>query len=73
LLTLFFDPEDGGDVFFRNVCSLSTDYKALYHRRQDSSIVSLQSAVLIVMKNAYFEEYLKAWVCVFFEGGWGGV
>jgi hypothetical protein len=26
LLDLFFDPEDGGDMFLRNVCCLSTDY-----------------------------------------------
>jgi hypothetical protein len=28
-----FDPEDGGDMFLRNVGSYSTDYKALYPRR----------------------------------------
>jgi hypothetical protein len=33
LLALFFDPEDGGDVFLRNVWWLSTDYAALYPRR----------------------------------------
>jgi hypothetical protein len=33
LLGLFFDPEDGGGVFFRNVGSFSTDYSALYPRR----------------------------------------
>jgi hypothetical protein len=30
LLGLFFDHKDGGDMFFRNVCWLSTDYMALY-------------------------------------------
>jgi hypothetical protein len=29
----FLDPEDGGDMFLRNVGWLSTDYKALYLRR----------------------------------------
>jgi hypothetical protein len=29
LLVLFFDPEDGGDMFLRNVGGLSTDYTAL--------------------------------------------
>jgi hypothetical protein len=24
-----FDPKDGGDIFLRNVCRLSTDYTAL--------------------------------------------
>jgi hypothetical protein len=33
LLGFFFDPEDGGDMFFRNVRSLSTVYTALYPRR----------------------------------------
>jgi hypothetical protein len=30
----FFDPEDGGDMILRNVGCLSTDYTALYPRRQ---------------------------------------
>jgi hypothetical protein len=33
LLVLFFDPEDGGDMFLRNAGWLSTDYMALYPRR----------------------------------------
>jgi hypothetical protein len=36
-LGLFFDPEDGGDMFLRNVGLLSTDYTALYPRGQKSS------------------------------------
>jgi hypothetical protein len=28
----FFDSEDGGEIFLRNVCWLSTDYTALYPR-----------------------------------------
>jgi hypothetical protein len=34
LLGLFFDPEDGGNMFFRNVCLFSTDYTALYLGRE---------------------------------------
>jgi hypothetical protein len=30
LLCLSLNPEDGGDMFFRNVCLLSADYTALY-------------------------------------------
>jgi hypothetical protein len=37
VLGLFFDPEDGGDMFLRNVGCLSTDYTALHHRRHNSS------------------------------------
>jgi hypothetical protein len=34
------DPEDGGDMFLRNVCLLSTDYTAFYPRRQYFSNVT---------------------------------
>jgi hypothetical protein len=37
LLRLFFYPEDGGDMFFRNISWLSMDYTALYIRRWHSS------------------------------------
>jgi hypothetical protein len=37
LLGLFFHLEDGGDMFLRKLGELSTDYKALYPRRQDCS------------------------------------
>jgi hypothetical protein len=37
LLGLFFDPEEGGDMFLRNVVWLLTDYTALYHRIYNSS------------------------------------
>jgi hypothetical protein len=35
--TYFFDPEDGGDMFLRNVGWNSTDYTVSYHRRWYSS------------------------------------
>jgi hypothetical protein len=37
LLGLFLDPEEGGDMFLRNVGRLSTDYNALYPRIYKSS------------------------------------
>jgi hypothetical protein len=35
---LFFDPEDGGDIFLLNVGWLATDYTASYPRRWYSLI-----------------------------------
>jgi hypothetical protein len=32
-LGLFFDPEDEGDMFTRNIGSISADYTALYPKR----------------------------------------
>jgi hypothetical protein len=37
---LFFDPEDGGDFFLRNVGWHSKNYTALYARRQKSSTIT---------------------------------
>jgi hypothetical protein len=39
-LSLLINPEDGGDIFLRNVTLLSTDNTALYYRRWSSSIMS---------------------------------
>jgi hypothetical protein len=39
ILLGLFDPEDGADIFLRNVGLLSTDYTALYPRRQNSSFI----------------------------------
>jgi hypothetical protein len=41
LLGLFFELEDEGDMFFRNVGWFSTDYTASYTRRQNSKFVSI--------------------------------
>jgi hypothetical protein len=37
LLGLFFDPENGGDMFLRSASWPSTDYTAVYSIRQNSS------------------------------------
>jgi hypothetical protein len=36
ILLGLFDPEDGGDMFLRNVGLFSTDYTALYLRENSS-------------------------------------
>jgi hypothetical protein len=41
LFALLFDPEDGGDMFLRNVVELSTEYTALYHKREHSALPQL--------------------------------
>jgi hypothetical protein len=41
LLPILFDPEEGGDMFLRNVGWLATDYLALYPRRHNSLCSSL--------------------------------
>jgi hypothetical protein len=35
-LLVLFDPEDGGDMFLRNIRLIPTDHVALYPRRQNS-------------------------------------
>jgi hypothetical protein len=46
LLDLFFDPEDGGDMYLHKVSSSSTDYMTLYPTRQTSSLTILHQAVI---------------------------
>jgi hypothetical protein len=45
LLSLFFDHENGGDMFLRNIGWLSTDYTALYPRRYDHCRKNLKSYI----------------------------
>jgi hypothetical protein len=48
LLCLFFDPEDGGDMFLRNAGWLSTDYTALYPRRYNCSLKSSWKCLWVI-------------------------
>jgi hypothetical protein len=50
LLSLYFDPEDGGDMFLRNVGCLSTDYTALYPRRWCSSYNEVHASAWLIIR-----------------------
>jgi hypothetical protein len=63
LLVLFLDPEDGGDMFIRNICWLSTDYTAIYSRRQYSSN-------LILIDTLLFNNALLLYLLPGVEGGY---
>jgi hypothetical protein len=56
----FFDTDDGYNLLLRNVVRLSTEYKALYHRRQNSSpgfIICSQTVVSICTCTCYTNYY----------------
>jgi hypothetical protein len=57
LLSLFFNPEDGGNMFFWNVSWLSTDYTASYYRRQNS-----QDSLLL---SIHFLSKSQNWICAY--------
>jgi hypothetical protein len=46
LFCLFVNPEDGADIFLRNVSLLSMDYTALYHRIEYFSKIILAPMTL---------------------------
>jgi hypothetical protein len=64
-LGFLFDPENGGDMFLRNVDSLSTVYTALYLRRYNSSIGTPVHNLLLYQT---FHEYTDLAAVVFFVG-----
>jgi hypothetical protein len=47
LLGLFFDPEDGGDMFLRNVGWLLSECTELYPRRKNSSLFGIISLAAV--------------------------
>jgi hypothetical protein len=53
LLSLFFDHEDIGNIFFRNVGLLSPDYTALYPRRYllTSTALHFEEAISSALKS----------------------
>jgi hypothetical protein len=62
LLGLYFDPEDGGDMFLRNVGSLSTDYTALYPRRYCSSEQLLWEPQILHDLSVELSYSFRAWM-----------
>jgi hypothetical protein len=50
--SMFFDPEDEGDMFLRNVGGLSKDYTVLYPRRQlfITTAVRTPNPTLVVLR-----------------------
>jgi hypothetical protein len=67
LLGLLFSPEDGGDMFLWKVGRLSTDYTALYPRRQSSSLCNkFGSQMNEWIKNSLFSTKQKSFLILFF-------
>jgi hypothetical protein len=66
---LFFNPEDGGYLFLRNVGWLSTDYTALYPRRWNPSLPPLWKPQIILFKFRYWYlvNFVLAISCDFFQ------
>jgi hypothetical protein len=61
--TYFFDPEDGGDMFLRNVSCNSTDYMASYPRRWYSSVIQIVTQY-IYKNNTSLKFLLKHLKCL---------
>jgi hypothetical protein len=49
-LLRLFDPEDGGTMFLRNIGWLSTDYTALYHRRQNFINTAVRNLIVQIKR-----------------------
>jgi hypothetical protein len=67
LLGLFFDPEDGGDMFLRNLCWLSTVYTALYprwynHRRKNFKSYIHVHFPVIINRNLFVILLIPVWL-----------
>jgi hypothetical protein len=58
LLGIFFSPEDGGDIFLRNVDYLLLNYTALYPRKYNSS--SIEECRVDLVRNDVSEEHIAS-------------
>jgi hypothetical protein len=63
LIGLHFDPEDGGDMFLRNVGWLSTDYTALYPISSNPNVLGERQG-----RPGYFSAYVISsyWIYIAF-------
>jgi hypothetical protein len=69
ILSLFFEPENGGDMFLRNVGWHSKDYTELYRRRWYSSIQdcvqeSMQKLEIVFynVTTVLFKKWSRSWL-----------
>jgi hypothetical protein len=53
LLGLFFDPEDGGNMFIQNVGSLSTDYSVISKKMEIFKVKIFQQLLVKVSHNKF--------------------
>jgi hypothetical protein len=73
LLDLFFDPDDGDDIFLRNVDWFLRDYMALHPRKYFITTILSTSNITIAcllshvtfMKNGYYKQVLKPYTLYF--------
>jgi hypothetical protein len=73
LLSLFFDPEGGGDISLRNFGWLSTDYTALYPRGYNGSCISMLFSLLPLgipngLQTKLLHAFLISFTCATYPG-----
>jgi hypothetical protein len=54
LLRVLSDHEDGGDIFFRNICEFLPNYHVLQLRRPPSSRLFTSTSIIILNPRVYY-------------------